>query len=179
MPIQMKPKTEAGAGTKKVRMEGFLTEEEEGGKFDEFFLISAYLPDSVNDDARKKATTTIQGSNGRVPKEEYSPATYITEMIRAQLKDFRLIAPPRPEDMSEKEYEERTETHKDTGDLRWWKFTAINVADLPRDARNFLLGEIVECGGAIATRNLLVTTARGIELDFQKTNVGMGVRGVN
>ena len=172
MPVFMAPKVGKNLETKPVRMEGF----EEEGPFAEHFDILRYYEEATDDAARKAATTTITKGNGQLVKEEFDRNRYMAEVLKAQLKGWRLIAPYCPPDMDEKEFAERTEAHPDTGDQRWWKFTPANVASLPWDVTTFLFGEIQRCGGAVATRPLIVTTDSGQRLDFRGSHAGVEQR---
>lgn len=169
MPVFMTPAHQEDIEGKDVRPDGFLAD----GPFAEHFTIRAFLTEGVAKGARTAATTTITRPGGRV-EESFDLDVYARELISSQLTGFRIISPGKPPDMSDAEYLRCTETHHDTGDLRWWVFGPEVIRRFPWDVRAFLRLEIERCGGILATADLLVETTSGQTLRFRGTPEGVG-----
>lgn len=174
MPIVLQPaKPAPSAPTKRIRMDGFAAD----GPYAEHFEILAYLHASTHEEASKAASTTkVPAQRGTPVEEEWSQSAYIAHLLGIQLKDWNLIAPPADmvPHITPKQYEQRTEERTATPDVRWWKFLPVNVAELPDGVKGWLVRQIQDCTGVIATRDIVVTNAQGTRLDFRKTHAGLG-----
>ena len=146
MPVRLTPSADAVISTKRVSMPEWDTE----GPYAEWIEILVFLRTETLEAAQKAGRRTVV-ERGQT-KEEIANEPYYRSLFDAQVKGWRLL----------------------DQDLKEIPFSPEHLAALPWDVKFWLNGQIIRCGGALATRDLVVETASGTPLDFKSTDAGVG-----
>lgn len=141
MPVRMTPLPEETVATKRWTPPD-CDDDPESPTY-EYIEILSFLRQEVIDAAQREGTRTIT-ERGRTREERNMPV-YMTALFRRQVTGWRLL--------DEHGHE--------------IPFTPEHLTRLPWDLQGLLHQEILNCGGLIATRDLVVRTEDGVLLDYK------------